>query len=187
MSESTALTILSSLDRFLNSSIELTLYGRAALQLGFADPPQDFAMTRDVDAVLWIGQAEQLLAETNFWDAVEATNAALGDQELYISHFFSEEQVVLRPEWKTERVAIEGPWQHLRLFRLGNLDLLLSKLMRDDPIDQADARFIVTAGALTAESIENALAAARVPASPEVKEQLAAASRRLLAGMRRGR
>ena len=94
MRESTANAILSTLDGLLRSRVEMTLYGRAALQLGFADPPEDFALTRDVDAVLWLGQAEQLLSQTNFWEAVDATNAALGDQELYISHFFTEEQVV---------------------------------------------------------------------------------------------
>ena len=55
--------------------------------------------------------------------------------------------------------------------------------MRDDPIDLSDARFIVRAGRLTRESITAAIACARLPASPEVREQFALASRRLLAGI----
>lgn len=181
----TAATILATLDGYLRTPVELTLYGRAALQLGFANPPDDFALTRDVDAVFWLGQAEQLLERTDFWDAVEATNAALRDQELYISHFFTEDQVILRPDWKECRMPIPGPWQRLNLFRLGDADLLLSKLMRDDPIDQSDARFVVKAAGLTVTAVEAALAMARIPASPEVVEQFALASRRLLEGLRR--
>lgn len=182
---STALTILGTLDAALTGSVDLTLYGRAALQLGFDQPPAEFALTRDVDAVLWSGQAEQLLAETDFWNAVEIANAALADQELYISHFFTEDQVVLRPDWKMHRVSIDGPWHRLQIFRLGDRDLLLSKLMRDDPIDQADARFIVQAAGLTIRDIEEAIGAARVPTVAEVQEQFAAAGARLLAGLHR--
>jgi hypothetical protein len=185
VSTNTATTILAALNSRLTSRIEMTLYGRAALQLGFSNPPEDFAVTRDVDAVLWIGQAEELLAGSNFWEAVEATNAALQDQELFISHFFGEDQVILRDDWKSRRVRIAAPWEHLDLFRLADVDLLLSKLMRDDPIDHADARFIVAAAGLTPAQIKEAIAAARIPDSAEIREQFALASRRLLAAMPR--
>ena len=52
--------ILSLLDSELTSRVELTLYGRAALYLGFPNAPRDHALSRDVDAVLWLGQAEEL-------------------------------------------------------------------------------------------------------------------------------
>jgi hypothetical protein len=133
--------------------------------------------------VLWIGQAEDMLSKTNFWDAVEATNVALREQELYISHFFTEDQVILRPDWRENRVPIAGPWTHLDLFRLGDTDLLLSKLMRDDPIDRTDALFIVRSGGFTAEQITRAISAARLPASPEVAEQFHAATARLLSSL----
>ena len=184
MTPGSAHTILDALDRHLTSKVELTLYGRAALQLGFADPPKEFALTRDVDAVFWFGQAEFLLDRSNFWEAVDAANAALADQELFISHFFVEDQVALRAAWRDHRVRIAGPWKFLDLFRLGDLDLLLSKLMRDDPIDRADALFIVRAGGLTLEAIEGTLAAVRLPDSIEVREQFDLASRRLLRTLR---
>ena len=92
--------ILALLDTQLTSRIELTLYGRAALHLGFPNAPREQALSRDVDAVFWLGQAEELSEKTNFWEAIEVVNRELADQELYISHFFTENQVVLLPDWR---------------------------------------------------------------------------------------
>jgi hypothetical protein len=89
--------ILMLLDAQLTSRIDLTLYGRAALHLGFPSAPEEHALSRDVDAVLWLGQAEELSEKTNFWNAIEHVNQELADQELYISHFFTESQVILLP------------------------------------------------------------------------------------------
>ena len=63
---SNAESILGCLAAKLTSEVELTLYGRAALQMGFAAPPEEYALSRDVDAVLWTGQAEALDRDTNF-------------------------------------------------------------------------------------------------------------------------
>jgi hypothetical protein len=177
---SNAELILHALDELLDAPAELTLYGRAALQLGFANPPAEYARSRDVDVVLWFGQAEMLLNAGNFWNAVEAVNARFADQELYVSHFFEEDQVVLRPDWRRHRVAIAGNWRQVSLFRLGDLDLLLTKLMRNDPIDRQDADFIIARGRLTSEAIRQALREARVPDVPEIREQFELCSRRFL-------
>lgn len=172
--------ILTCLDQKLNARIELTLYGRAALFLGFKYPPDAYALSRDVDAVLWKGQAEMLLETTNFWEAVNDVNEELTDQELYISHFFEEDQVILRPDWRTYRVNVKGSWNHLDLSRLGDIDLLLSKLMRDDPIDLGDAMFIYEQGHLEIATVIQAFQDARIPNIPEIQEQFALASRRFL-------
>lgn len=172
--------ILGCLDHHLNRRVELTLYGRAALTLGFAHTPEDYALSQDVDAVFWLGQAEALNESTNFWEAVDLTNTELAEDDLYVSHFFTEDQVVLRAEWKDQRVRLPGAWRHLELFRLGNIDLLLSKLMRDDPIDRSDALFIVRESGLHRNTIEAAIRRARVPACTEIREQFAIASKRLL-------
>ena len=80
--------LLCALDDLLDHSVDLTLYGRAALQLGFENPPAEFAASRDVDAVLWLGQAEELASTGNFWQAIDEVNNRFADQELYISHLF---------------------------------------------------------------------------------------------------
>lgn len=173
--------LLNAVDERLNGPVELTLYGRAALHLGFPQPPPDYALSRDVDAVLWLGQAESLVETSNFWDVIDEVNGLFADQELYISHFFEETQVILTPEWKAHRVAITGPWMHLKLYRLGDVDLFLSKLMRDDPIDRADARFIVESGHLTVDQIREAIHNARVPPIPEIAEQFERCAKQFLA------
>ena len=166
-----AAKLLAAVDQRLSGRVELTLYGRAALQLGFSNPPLDYALSRDVDAVMWIGQAEELLERTNFWSVIEEVNALFADQELYISHFFEESQVVLTTDWMSKRVPIHGRWTNLGLYRLGNEDLFLSKLMRDDPIDRMDAMFIVKSAPLTSDQIRNAIRNARIPKVPEIVEQ----------------
>ena len=172
--------ILNCLDGHLTSRVELTLYGRAALTLGFEETPEDYALSHDVDAVLWLGQAEALCETTDFWEAVEQTNADLAQDDLYVSHFFTEDQVALLPDWRDNRVHLTGDWVNLDLYRLGDLDLLLSKLMRDDTIDQSDALFIVRRAPLSAESIRAAIARAVLPDSVEIREQFLSASARLL-------
>lgn len=163
--------ILAALDGRLEAAVELTLYGRAALLLGFENPLLEYAMSRDVDAVLWLGQAEELARRTNFWEAVAAVNQEFRDQELYVSHFFEEDQVVLTPDWRRHRLPLAGPWKRLRLYRLGDVDLFLSKLMRDDPIDAADARFIAERAGFSREAIQEAIEQAKVPPIAEIEEQ----------------
>jgi len=175
--------ILSCLDKKLNAPVDLTLYGRAALELGFEESLEEHALSRDVDAVFWIGQAEELNATTNFWTSVEEVNDELSEDGLYISHFFTEDQVILRPGWRSSRIPIGGDRLQLQLHRLGNEDLLLSKLMRDDPLDLRDAQFIVRASGLGIKEIRSLLEQARVPDAPEVKEQFAIASQKLLGSL----
>lgn len=183
---SNARRILDRLDARLDQPVELTLYGRAALHFGFVDGPEEFAWSKDVDAVLWLGQAEELAERTRFWEAVGEINEELAEDGLYISHFFTEDQVILTPEWRDQRSPISGNWDHLHLFRLGDLDLLLSKLMRNDPIDHSDALFIVRRSGLSQAQISSGLSRARVPDIPEIVEQFTACSSRLLKSLEAG-
>jgi hypothetical protein len=173
--------LLQAVDERLDEDVELTLYGRAALHLGFPNPPAEYALSRDVDAVLWIGQAEALAESGNFWPAIEDVNRLFSDQELYISHFFEETQVILTPDWRSQRIPIRGDWRRLRISRLGNEDLFLSKLMRDDPIDRTDAQFIIRAAPLSEAQIRAAIRNARVPPIPEIQEQFDRCAKRFLA------
>jgi hypothetical protein len=52
-----AMKILNLLDRKLDSEVELVLYGRAALVLGFENPLKEFALSKDVDAIFQIGRS----------------------------------------------------------------------------------------------------------------------------------
>jgi hypothetical protein len=163
--------ILSALDAKLNKPVELTLYGKAAFVLGFKNTPKEFARSKDIDAILWIGQADELARTTNFWEAVEEVNRTFRDQELYISHLFEENQVVLTPGWKDQRARINGTWKKLKVYRLGDVDLFLSKLMRNDPQDIADAKFVVGRAGWNQGTIARIISLARVPDIPEIREQ----------------
>jgi KTSC domain len=165
--------ILSELDQKLDNTVELTLYGRAALFLGFEDAPREFGQSHDVDAVFWVGQAEELAHKTNFWNAIAELNEQLRPQELYIAHLFEEGQVILTQDWRENRVRLDGPWRNLVLYRLGNADLFLTKLMRYDPEDIADAKFIFAKSGWSEENVAKITAAARVPPEPEIREQFA--------------
>jgi len=174
-------TLLYALDQKLNHPAELTLYGRAALHLGFPNAPVECALSRDIDAVLWIGQAELLAEQGNFWEAVAEVNKAFADQDLYISHFFEESQVILTPEWKDRRAPISGHWKNLTISRLGDQDLFLSKLMRDDPIDRSDALCIAKESGMTPETVRETIRRARIPSIPEIREQFDLCCQRILA------
>ena len=132
-----------------------------------------------MDGVLWLGQAEELLA-TNFWDAVRAVNLEFETRGLYISHLFCEDQVILNADWKNRRVALPGSWRLLAAHRLGDADLLLSKLMRNDEADQQDALFLCRITGLDREQVLSEIASARVPPLPELREEFEIASARLL-------
>lgn len=178
---SNARRILDTLDQWLDSSVDLTLYGRAALHLGLPNAPEELAYSRDVDAVLYMGQAEELAETTNFWEALEKTNETLAADGLYISHLFEESQVILRAEWRQARAPIAGAWRNLRIFRLSDPDLLLSKLMRDDPQDQRDALIIASARPMSLPEIESAMDQAVVPPLAEIEEQFVICRRKFLA------
>lgn len=170
--------ILTELDSRLDSEIQLCLYGRAAFVLGFGEG--DFAQSYDVDAVLWLGQDEELQRETNFWDALEQVNEVLAPEGLYMSHLFGEEQVILRPCWLDERVKLDGPWKNLKLWRLSDEDLLLSKLMRDDPQDRRDALYLIKERSWGKEKLSALMNEARVPQIDELLEEFEIAGRKLL-------
>lgn len=71
--------------------------------------------------------------------------------------------------------------QHLLIYRLSDIDLFLSKLMRDDPIDLSDARWIAQRAGLDAGDIESAITEARVPDVPEIREQFKTCYRKIRA------
>ena len=119
---SNASLILQTLDGHLRQSAKLVLYGRAALQLGFVDPPSETAQSKDVDAIIPLTDLASLSADEGFWDAQETTNTELRPKGLYITHLFRADQVFLRRDWERHIVPItRPPTRWLRLLRPATL------------------------------------------------------------------
>ena len=174
------LRILQTLDRHLTVPAELTLFGRAALALGYAGSPAAFATTQDVDAILplsWLAAEDQNL---DFWQAQQRTNAELEPAGLYITHLFRELEVILTPDWLARRVPIRLELARLNVFRPATLDLILTKMARGDENDLADIRFLLRQEPLTGEQLRAAFQRARVPDVPEIQELFRAAQAKVL-------
>jgi len=164
--------ILATLDARLDHPVSLVIYGRAALALGFENPPDAVKQTLDVDGIIPVSQVQIFQADNNFWSAQEAANRELEKDGLYITHLFRADQVFLRRDWEQHLVAIpRPPTRWLRLFRPATLDLILTKMMRgDDPQDLADIAFLIRHDRITPEQIESALAAAVIPDLTELRD-----------------
>src|SRR6266446_5495461 len=146
-----AASILQTLDEHLDHPVRLVLYGRAALHLGFANPPADAGKSQDVDCIIPLTDLEALTADMGFWDAQEATNEKLRPAGLYITHLFRDDQVFLRRGWEQHILPIARPTvRWLKLFRPATLDLILTKMMRgNDPQDMAAAEFMIRRDGIT--------------------------------------
>ena len=140
-----AAIILKTLDEHLDHPVRLARDGRAALHLGFANPPAEAGKSQDVDCIIPMTDLESLTADAGFWDAQEATNEKLRPAGLYITHLFREYQVFMRRGWEQHILPItRPPLRWLKLFRPAALDLILTKMMRGaDPQDMADAEFMI--------------------------------------------
>lgn len=174
------LRILQTLDRHLTAPAELTIFGRAALALGFADSPATFAATQDVDAILplsWLAAADENM---DFWQAQQRTNAELEPQGLYLTHLFREVEVILTPDWLAHRVPLPLELARLNVFRPATLDLILTKMARGDANDLEDIRFLLQREPLTTGRLEAAFQRARVPDVPEIRELFRAAQPKVL-------
>ena len=169
------LRILETLNRHLTASAEITLFGRAALALGYPGSPAAYTLTRDVDAILplsWIAADDENL---DFWQAQQRTNAELQPEGLYVTHLFRELEVILTPDWLGRRAQIELELRRLSVFRPATLDLILTKMARGDDTDLADIGFLLSREPLTADQLSAAFARARVPNVPEIQALFSAA------------
>jgi len=164
--------ILLLLDQQLDHEVPLVLFGPAALSLGFANPPKEFQMTQDVDAIITLSQLPKLTEDFSFWEAIERTNHLLSAKGLYITHLFCEDQVFLRPDLEQHLIPVfNPPTVNLKLFRPHVIDLILTKMMRgNDELDMNDVRFLVGHDALDLKQMETALASVRIPDVPELRE-----------------
>jgi len=175
------LRILQTLDRHLSAPAELTLFGRAALALGYPNSPTAFAATQDVDAILPLTWLDAHNQDLDFWDAQQRTNAELEPEGLYLTHLFRELEVILTPDWLARRIPIQPGFQRLTVLRPATLDLILTKMARGDEHDLADIRFLLQQETLTVEQLRAAFQLARVPDVPEIQELFRAAQPKVLA------
>ena len=175
------LRILQTLDRHLTAPAEMTLFGRAALALGYPGSPAAFAATQDVDAILplsWLSAEDENM---DFWQAQQRTNAELEPEGLYLTHLFRELEVILTPDWLKGRVRIPLELDRLTVFRPATLDLILTKMARADENDLSDIGFLLRQERLTAEQLRAAFSRARVPDVSEIQELFRAAQPKALA------
>jgi hypothetical protein len=159
--------ILSTFDANLRHKTELTLYGRSALALGFPETKPEYKITQDVDVIFPLQQLELLKDDESFWLAQELSNQQLQSQGLYLTHLFSEQDIIIQPDWLSRRVSITATFQKLSLFRPGTIDLILTKMMRDDRQDLDDIRFLLKQENLSPKQLTIAFERARVPQLPE--------------------
>lgn len=166
--------ILRTLDRHLAKPTRLILYGRAALALGFENPQPQFHATMDVDAILPEVEMSSIEADDSFWNAIEKTNQQLESTGLYLTHLFTDSQVILSPDWLNRMVPIRLPDLHLlRLFRPSTSDLVLTKMMRIDPQDRSDIEFLIQQPDFDPDSFPTHLQTARIPDIQEIQHSFA--------------
>lgn len=174
------LHILQTLDSHLTAPAEITIFGRAALALGYPDCPDSFATTNDVDAILPLKWLESPDENLDFWQAQQKTNAELEPTGLYLTHLFREQEIILTPDWISKRVRIPLELHKLVVFRPSTLDLILTKMMRGDENDLADIRFLLQREPQSDDSLRAVFAAARIPDVQEIRELFEAAQPKVL-------
>lgn len=165
--------ILQTLDQKLDHDVNLILYGRAAISIGFHQSPPHFQSTQDVDAIISFAQLPELTNDEQFWRAIDETNDLLSPRGLYITHLFAEDQVFLRPDWAKHIVPISTiQTKFLKLFRPHCVDLILTKMMRgNDSLDMDDIAFLLTTEPISRSVIEHAFQVVRIPQDiPDFRE-----------------
>ncbi len=178
---SNPLQILLTLDKNLSLPAEITLFGRAALALGYDSAPTHFHNTLDVDGILPLDWLKQPDRHEDFWDSVQRTNSELEPDGLYLTHLFRETDVIIQPDWVVRRLPIDVGLQKLVVFRPSTIDLILTKMARADEDDLRDVSFLLKQEAYSRELLESAFAAARVPEVPEIHEIFIRARPKVLA------
>ena len=178
---SNPLRILRTVDKNLSLPAELTLFGRSALALGYAQAPAYFHNTQDVDGILPLAWLQPPNEHEDFWQAVQRTNVELEADGLYLTHLFRELDVILQPDWINRRLRLVVGLQKLAVFRPATIDLILTKMARADEDDLQDIQFLLQQESLTREQLATAFARARVPDVPEIQELFNRARPKVLA------
>lgn len=164
------LLILQQLDNHLSEEIQLIIFGKAAIVLGYPTAPSSYESTMDVDGIIPMEMLESLSNNERFWEALEKTNEMLTPTGLYMTHLFQEDQIILTPDWLEKTIPLELGLQHLKIQRPSTLDLILTKMMRGDDADLQEIQFLIKAGNIKPADLEAAYRSARVPNIPEIQD-----------------
>jgi len=125
----------------------------------------------DVDAILPEVEMAAIEGNEQFWEALEKTNQELEPTGLYLTHLFTDAQVILSANWLDALVPIRtAGLRKLDLFRPSTTDLILTKMMRVDPQDREDITFLLEQEAMDISSLDRLMISARVPEISEIKE-----------------
>lgn len=174
VSKSNPLKILRALDNFLKSPFQLIVYGRSALTLGYPNPGPEYCATMDVDAILPSKDLQAIEANDDFWKAQDEVNEMFAEAGLYFTHLFEEKQVILSPHWLSKLVRLDAyGFERLRLYRPSTEDLILTKMMRVDPQDRGDIRFLMRQDGFSWTKLESYLEDAVCPAVSEIQNAFA--------------
>lgn len=135
----------------------------------------------DVDAILPTVEMAAIEGDAQFWRALDLANRDLESEGLYMTHLFPDDQVILTPDWLQRIVAlgVDG-FLHVRPFRPAALDLVLTKMMREDPQDLADIDFLLQREPFSSDQLRAAFVEARVPEIPEIRLAFVANQPRVL-------
>jgi hypothetical protein len=177
---SNPLRILQTLDRHLTGPTDMTIFGRAALALGFPSGMAEFHSTRDVDAILsleWLSSPDE---NADFWLGQQSANAELSKDGLYLTHLFRETEVIIEPDWQLRRRRISLPLTWLTVYRPAVVDLILTKMARGDTQDMEDIGFLLRQEPVSPQELQAAFARARVPDVAEIRELFVAAQPKVL-------
>ena len=178
------LRILRAVDARLTEPFDFFLFGRAALVLGFAEPPAEAAATQDVDGIIPRDLLAELQANDRWWTALEAANDELATEGV-VPH----PSLRRGPDHFARRLARTGSGRAhpkpaiLVLQRPATIDLILTKMMRGlDPDDMVDIRFYLEREThIGMAELQNAFASAVGPAVPEIWQLFTAAQPVVLA------
>lgn len=166
------LRILETLDGFLSEKIELTLYGRAAIALGYC-PDKPFTVTLDIDLIIPEVELSSIDVNDDFWNAVEKTNQTLTSEGLYLTHIFVDRQLILSSNWVENRIYIpQTTLKRIHVYRPSTQDLILTKMMRMDPQDREDIKFLARQISCTRNEWVDIFNQARLPDVIEIQEAL---------------
>ena len=170
MSETNPLKILKTLDSYLTEPIKLVVYGKSAIYLMFPEDEKN-GVTNDLDLIIPKVEISVFDKRLDFWDAVEKTNKELEHLGLYLSHIFDENQIILHPDWfksKIENKIIN--FKNLCVFTPNPLDLIITKMMRVDPQDRNDIRFIFEKACIQEKDLLQRIDGAVCPDVAEIKD-----------------